>query len=99
MPTTLPAPSSTGHVLSWSDLVQFYVLIARARWLHRRLMAADRRLVRLGRDEDGFTLLLVARRWLQCHEAIAALLGRSVPLDVERVRLAMRSGRRQPDVP
>ncbi len=97
MPTTLPASPQPERVLSWGELVRSYALIVQVRWLTQRLRTADRQLVRFGRDEDGFTLVLAARRWLQCHEAIAALLGRPAPLEVERVRMAMRVVRRQPD--
>jgi len=50
----------------------------------------------LGPDAGGDELLRLARRWLACHEAIAALLGTEEPAAVTQVRAAIRSPCRSP---
>ncbi len=70
------------------------MLIARVRWLYRRMMAADRRVHRLGMDRAGLELLAIARRWLRCHEKIAALLRQPVPPELRQVRAALRPPRK-----
>lgn len=86
MPTALPIPERR---LSWAETVRFLGLVARVRWLDRRLHTAHARVDRLGLDVGGDHLLRLARRWLACHEAIGGLLGMPEPPHVAQVRIAL----------
>jgi hypothetical protein len=86
MPTILPRRTGPERRLSWAETIWFFCLIARVRWLDRRLHAACRDLDRLGLDVAGAQLLDIAYRWLAVHQRIGALLGLPEPSHVARVR-------------
>lgn len=90
MPTALPTRPAPERRLSWPQTIRFLGLVARLRWLDRRLHAAHRRVDRLGPDLAGDELLRLTRRWLAAHGAVAALLGRPEPPQVSQVRIALR---------
>lgn len=90
MPTALPSSPRPARRLSWGETVRFFVLLARTRWLLWQLNAAHERVIRLGEDAAGDALLHAARRWLDCHEEIAGLLGLPAPTRVEQVRAVLR---------
>ncbi|MGH1592394.1 hypothetical protein ACRBEV_33285 (plasmid) [Methylobacterium phyllosphaerae] len=86
MPTMLPRRAGPERRLSWPETVRFFCLIARVRWLDRRLHATYRQVDRLGFDVAGAQLLDVAYRWLVVHQRIGALLGLPEPSHVAQVR-------------
>ena len=89
MPTALPKRPEiavAAQRLSWRDTIRFVILLARVRWLNRRLEAAHRRVECHGLDIAEPDLVIAARRWLDLHEAIARLLGIPEPLHVAQVR-------------
>jgi hypothetical protein len=70
---------------------RFLFLLWRCHRLTDRLLAAFQR----GREgpygsAEDVRLLHVARRWLACHEAPAAMLGVPEPAQVRQVRIALR---------
>ena len=93
MPTTIRTRSLNAVAverLSWPDTARFMVLLLRVRRLNRGLKAANRRVGRYGFDSAGAELALTMQRWLACHEAISALLGRPEPPHVAQVRETLR---------
>lgn len=89
MPMTIRTPSPTAAAverLPWSKMAGFLVLLARVRWLNRRLHAAHQRVNRNGLDGGGADLVLIVGRWLAAHRAISALLGCPEPTHVAQVR-------------
>lgn len=93
MPTTLPSRSKTAAIpqrRSWPDTARFLILLLRVRWLNRQLAGARRRVARQGLDVAGVDLVVIARRWLETHEAIHALLGTPEPPEVAKVRATLR---------
>jgi hypothetical protein len=90
MPVSLPTRSPRAQRLSLPETIRFFVLLARSRWLLRRLNAAHERVSRLGDDAVGDALLLAARSWLACHEEIEPLLGLPPPPPVAQVRAVLR---------
>ena len=90
MPTALPFRLPRVRRLSLPETVRFLVLIVCVRWLDRRLHAAHRRVDRLGLDAAGDELLRLARRWLDIHQQIGALLGIPEPPHIEQVRTTLR---------
>ena len=68
MPTTLPAVTVTAPRpaprLTARQTVRFFYLLARSRWLLRRLNAAHDRLDREGTDAASKALFAAAHRWL-----------------------------------
>ncbi len=93
MPTTLPAvPLAPRPVprLSAGQTVRFFYLLARSRWLLRRLNAAHARRDREGTDTASRTLFEAAHRWLDCHEEIGGMLGLPPPPHVVQMRAVLR---------
>ncbi|MGU3668427.1 hypothetical protein ACLBX9_29960 [Methylobacterium sp. A49B] len=93
MPTTLPDRTdivAAAQRLSWRDTAKFLILLARVHWLNRRLNAAHRGVERHGLDIAGPDLVIAARRWLDTHEAIAALLAIPEPPEAAKVRATLR---------
>lgn len=93
MPTALPprpGVAAAAQRLSWPDTARLLILLARVRWLNRRLKVARRRVVRDGLNVAGPTLIITAQRWLAVHETIAALLGIPEPPEVMRVRATLQ---------
>ena len=93
MPTALPIQSRHAAAvqrLSWPDLARFVMLLQQVRWLNRRLVAAHARVERRGLDAAGPDLLLTARRWMDAHEAMSALLGTPELPEVAQVRATLR---------
>ena len=98
MPTALPTRTETATAaqrLSWPDTARFLILLARVRWLNRRLEAAHRRVKRYGLDVAGLDLVITARRWLDTHEAIADLLGLPESLEAAKVRATLQTSSRR----
>lgn len=89
MPTALPTSPRPVRRLSLRETVRFFYLLARTRWLLRRLEAAHERVRRLGDDAAGDELLRAAHRWLHCHEEIGKLLGLPPPPHVAEVQTAL----------
>jgi hypothetical protein len=93
MPTILPnrpqAAAAAQH-LSWPDTARLLIMLVRVRWLNRKLQGARRHVARYGLDAAGPNLVVIARRWLKAHEAIAALLDIPEPPEVEKVRATLR---------
>lgn len=89
MPTALPSRPPPARRLSLLETVRFFGLLARVRWLDSRLHAAHRRVDRLGLDAAGAELLRLARRWLDIHRQIGALLGIPEPPHVAQVRATL----------
>lgn len=87
MPVSLPYRAPQVRRLSWRETVRFLVLVARVRWLDWRLHAASRH---DGSDEAGDRLLALARRWLEIHAEIGALLGIPEPPHVAEVRTTLQ---------
>ena len=79
MPITLPI---LNRRLTWPQTLQFFALLARVRWLDRRMYASHRLVDRLGEDVAGDELLKLAHRWLATHEAIGDLIGCPEPPQV-----------------
>ncbi|MCJ2136046.1 hypothetical protein MKK69_18655 [Methylobacterium sp. J-026] len=95
MPTVIPTHpeiAAAAQPLSWPDMARVLILLACVRWLNRRLQAVNRRVVRYGFDIAGTDLALTMQRWLACHEAIGALLGRPEPSHVAQVRATLQKG-------
>ncbi|SDO51319.1 hypothetical protein SAMN05216360_12512 [Methylobacterium phyllostachyos] len=93
MPTALPIRSQHAAAvehLSWPDTARFLILLVRVRWLNRRLEVAHARVERYGLDDAGPALLLTARRWLDAHEAMGALLRTPELPEVGELRAMMR---------
>ena len=93
MPTVLPdrpKAAAAAQRLSWPDTVRLLILLARVRWLNRRLDTARRQVAHHGLDVAGPDLVIVARRWLMMHEAIATLLRIPEPPEVAKVRATLR---------
>ncbi|UIN35124.1 hypothetical protein [Methylobacterium oryzae] len=93
MPTILPDRSKAAAAaqrLSWPDTARLLIMLVRVRWLNRELEGARRRVAGYGLDAAGPNLVVIARRWLKAHEAIAALLGIPEPPEVEKVRATLR---------
>jgi hypothetical protein len=93
MPTTLPSRSKAATLaqsLSWPETARFLILLLRVRWLNRQLEGARRRVTHHGLNVAGVDLVVIARRWLETHEAIAALLGTPEPPEVAKVRATLR---------
>lgn len=86
MPTALPTSPRRSRRLSWGETARFFVLLAQTHWLLWRLNAAHKRVARVGEDAAGDSLLHAARRWLDCHEEIGALLGLPPPPHVAQVQ-------------
>lgn len=64
MPTVLPSRSAIAVAtqrLSWRETARFLILLARVRWLNRRLAIVHDRSERLGLDAAGLDLLLTLR--------------------------------------
>ena len=89
MPTALPFRLPPVRRLSLPETARFLVLIVRARWLDRRLHAVHRQVDRLGLDAAGDELLRLARRWLDVHQQIGAMLGIPEPPHVAQVRATL----------
>ena len=93
MPTTLPAASPAPRPiprLSLRQTVRFFYLLARSRWLLRRLNAAHDRIEHDKGDAASKALFAAARCWLDCHEEIGGLLGLPPPPHVEQMRAVLR---------
>lgn len=93
MPTTLPAASPAPRPvprLSLCQTVRFFYLLARSRWLLRRLNAAHDRIEHDKSDAASQALFAAAHRWLDCHEEIGGLLGRQPPPHVAQMRAVLR---------
>ena len=90
MPTALPFRLPPVRRLTLPETVRFLVLIVRVRWLDRRLHAAHRRVDCLGLDAAGDELLRLARRWLDLHQQIGAMLGISELPHVAIVRATLQ---------
>ncbi|MCJ2136694.1 hypothetical protein MKK69_22030 [Methylobacterium sp. J-026] len=87
MPTALPIRPVSERRLSWRQTVRFLALVARVRWLDMRAHA----IVGRGAGFSDDRLLRLMRKWLACHEAIAALLpGVPEPEHVREVRAILR---------
>ena len=87
MPTALPTRPAAEPRLSWPQTARFLVLVARVRWLDKRAHA----LVGRGAGFSDDQLLRLMRKWLACHEAIAALLPDTPePEHVREVRAILR---------
>ena len=97
MPTAIPTRTeiaAAAQRLSWPDTARFLILLLQVRRLNRRMQAANRRVDRYGFDIAGTDLALTMQRWLACHEAIGALLGRPEPSHVAQVRATLVAPRR-----
>lgn len=90
MPTALPTSPRPARRLSWGETARFFFLLARFRWLLRRMNAAHEWVARVGEDVAGDALLQAARRWLACHEESAGLLELPPPPQVAQVRAILR---------
>lgn len=93
MPTTLPSRPNTAALaqrLSWPDTARLLILLLRLQWLNRQLEGARRRVARQGLDVAGVDLVFIARRWLETHEAVHALLRTPEPPEVAKVRATLR---------
>lgn len=93
MPTTLPAtPLAPRPVprLSAGQTIRFFYLLARSRWLLRRLNAAHDRIEHDESDAASKALFAAAHRWLNCHEEIGGLLGLPPPPHVAQMRAVLR---------
>ncbi|MCJ2087246.1 hypothetical protein MKK88_14810 [Methylobacterium sp. E-005] len=84
-----PRHAAAVRRLSWPDTARLVILLLRVRRLNRRLSADHRRVERHGLDAAGPALLATARRWMEAHEAMNAILGTPELPEVGQVR-AMR---------
>ena len=93
MPTAIPNHSRHAAAvqhLSWRDTARFAILLLRVRRLNRRLETDHRQVERDGFDAAGPALLATARRWMEAHEAMSALLKTPELPEVGQVRAMMR---------
>lgn len=95
MPTEIPSPRPgrahrKGRPLNRVQAVHFYWLFLNAVILDVRLHRAERRAAIYGLDHAGPGLLRASRRWVACHEAIAALLEIPEPDVVAQVRARLQ---------
>ena len=98
MPTALPTRTeiaAAAQRLSWPDTARFLILLARVRWLNRRLEAAHRRVERYGLDVAGLDLVITARRWLDAQEAVSDLLRLPAPPEAAKVRATLQAPSRR----
>ena len=92
MPTTISEGLHRPSTPSWREVARLYVLLVQVRWIDALLNF----LYRGGRSPQGEKLLRLMRRWLDAHEAMAAILRRPAPPHVEQVRVILRGLHRAP---